>query len=116
MSNNNIGKVRATTHRGRTGKHGAYNPKHNDRNFDVGKSHHIDAAKSTENVYRHCYQKQQPNLTFEDAEKQFYEEHFSKFLKGKNDRYKKNRHRERMQSMNDYRTAPRTCPEEMIIQ
>ena len=33
---------RATRHNGRAGKHGVYNPKHNDREFDVTQSEHID--------------------------------------------------------------------------
>ena len=42
--------MKATNHNGRSGKHGAYNPKHNDRQFDVAKSDHIDAVRMLENV------------------------------------------------------------------
>lgn len=116
MRNTNVGKVRATAHRGRRGKNGVYTPRHNDRDFDVSQSEHIDAASSNQNIYWHWYKKGHPNWTFEDAEKHFYENYFSKFLKGKNDRYRKGRHPERVQTMNDYRKSPRSCPEEMIIQ
>lgn len=116
MSNRNVGKVRATTHRGRRGRNGVYTPRHNDRDFDVSRSEHIDAASSNKNIYWHWYKKVHPNWTFDDAEKQFYEDHFSKYLKGKNERYKKSRHPERMQSMDAYRKSARSCPEEMIIQ
>ena len=33
--------MRGTRHNGRSGKDGVYNPKHNDRNFDIGNSDHI---------------------------------------------------------------------------
>lgn len=34
--------MRVSRHNGRSGKHGVYNPKHNDRRFDVQHSEHID--------------------------------------------------------------------------
>lgn len=34
--------MKATRHNGRSGKHGSYNPKHNDRQFDISHSEHID--------------------------------------------------------------------------
>ncbi len=37
--------MKATRHNGRAGKFGAYNVKHNDRNFDVSNSEHIDAER-----------------------------------------------------------------------
>ena len=33
-----IRRMRATRHNGRSGKHGVYNPKHNDRKFDIANS------------------------------------------------------------------------------
>lgn len=114
--NKQVVKVRATAHRGRAGKHGAYNPKHNDRNFDVRKSDHIDIAKSNKNLYWHCYRQTMPNITFEDAESRFYEEHFGDALSQKNARYIKNRHKERVQTMDEYRMSDRYCPEEILYQ
>ena len=38
-------EMRATRHNGRSGKHGVYNPKHNDRKFDIANSDHIDAER-----------------------------------------------------------------------
>ena len=35
--------MRATRHNGRSGKNGTYNPKHNDRDFNIENSEHIDA-------------------------------------------------------------------------
>lgn len=43
--------MKVTKYNGRSGKHGAYNPKHNDREFDVAKSDHIDAERMLDNVY-----------------------------------------------------------------
>ena len=34
--------VKLTRHNGRAGKNGVYNPKHNDRSFDIANSEHID--------------------------------------------------------------------------
>ena len=48
--------MRMTRHNGRSGKHGAYNPKHNDRRFDIGNSEHIDEERAKRNVYWDCYQ------------------------------------------------------------
>lgn len=33
--------MKLTRHNGRTGKNGVYNPKHNDRQFDIDNSDHI---------------------------------------------------------------------------
>ena len=47
--------MKLTRHNGRSGKHGAYNPRHNDRRFDVENSEHIDADRASQNVYWDCY-------------------------------------------------------------
>ena len=49
-------KKNLTRHNGRSGKNGAYNPKHNDRRFDVENSEHIDTERVRRNVYWDCYQ------------------------------------------------------------
>ena len=38
--------LRLTRHNGRSGKNGAYNPKHNDRRFDLENSEHIECGAS----------------------------------------------------------------------
>ena len=43
--------MKLTRHNGRSGKHGTYNPRHNDRRFDVENSEHIDAERARQNVY-----------------------------------------------------------------
>ena len=37
--------MKATRHNGRSGKNGTYNPRHNDRRFDLENSEHIDAGR-----------------------------------------------------------------------
>jgi hypothetical protein len=49
--------MKLTRHNGRSGKNGAYNPKHNDRRFDIGNSDHIDQERAKQNVYWDCYQR-----------------------------------------------------------
>lgn len=48
--------MKMTRHNGRSGKHGTYNPKHNDRRFDIANSDHIDQERAKQNVYWDCYQ------------------------------------------------------------
>ena len=48
--------MKATRHNGRSGKHGTYDAKHNDRRFDVENSEHIDAERTKFNVYWDRYQ------------------------------------------------------------
>ena len=48
--------MKATRHNGRSGKHGTYDAKHNDRRFDVENSEHIDAERTKFNIYWDCYQ------------------------------------------------------------
>lgn len=74
--------MKLTRHNGRSGKHGTYNPKHNDRTFDVSNSEHIDEERAKHNVYWDCFngyrtfaEKQvQSELadTFEEVEELFY--------------------------------------------
>lgn len=47
--------MKLTRHNGRTGKNGVYNPKHNDRQFDIDNSDHIDLERAKRNVYWDCY-------------------------------------------------------------
>lgn len=109
-------KMRLTAHNGRTGKHGTYSAKHNDRNFDARQAEHIDEDRSKNNWYWHCYQKESPGMTFEDAEALYYERHFREALDNRNKQNIKARHPERVKTMDDYRTSKKSCPEEQILQ
>lgn len=104
--------MRATTHNGRAGKDGAFSPLHNDRNFDLDKAEHINQDKTTGNWYWVCYK----NMTFDAAEKKFYEQHFSAALQAKNERYTATGHKERCKTIEEYRSHKLYCPEEVILQ
>lgn len=106
--------MRATIHNGRTGKDGAYNTKHNDRQFDISHAEHIDPERVELNRYWNWTGN--PKMSFEDAEAAFYEKHIRKHLDAQNARYRAQRHAERVKSMDEYRKSPQTCPEEVILQ
>lgn len=50
--------MRASRHNGRSGSHGAYNPKHNDREFDLNKSEEIKKKLTKNNLYWDCITRQ----------------------------------------------------------
>lgn len=114
-------KVRATMHNGRTRASGeAYCVKHNDRDFDITHAEHINQAPERRNRYfivgldgsvSKC-----PEISFEEHEKQMYAALFSDSLGKQAQRHIKAGHRERVRTVEDYRTAARTCPEETILQ
>lgn len=113
--------MRVSRHNGRSGKHGVYNPKHNDRRFNVQHSDHIDSKRKKENLYWDCYQgifkdENPAEMTFEQVEEKFYEEIFADFIKGQNARNIKNRHPERNRTAKDLLNDKRTCSEETIYQ
>jgi len=114
--------LRVTSHNGRSGKHGSYNPKHNDRQFDVSKSEHIDEVRAMENVYWD-YQRGyrlpregNDGISFEEIELQFYEENYGEYVANQNARNEMNRHPERNRSIKDLYHNDKTCPEETIYQ
>ena len=47
--------LKLTRHNGRAGKHGTYNPKHNDRSFNLANSDHIDPERAKGNIYWDCF-------------------------------------------------------------
>ena len=118
--------LKLTRHNGRAGKHGTYNPKHNDRNFNLTNSEHIDPERAKDNIYWDCFHgfrstiaPQDPDDlagTFSDVERQFYETHYSEFIGRQNERNAKIRHTERNRSILDLLSSRKTCPEETIYQ
>lgn len=104
--------MRMTIHNGRAGKNGVYSPKHNDRQFDISSAEHIDPERMPGNIYWNWTGE---NVSFEDAEKAFYEEHCREYLDAVNRRHKEQRHPERVRDMDAYRTARQTCPEETLL-
>lgn len=105
--------MRMTIHNGRAGKNGAYNPRHNDRNFDISHAEHIDPERMPGNVYWNWTGRK--DVSFEDCERAFYEEHCRAHLDAVNQRHREQRHPERVRDMDAYRTARQTCPEETLL-
>ena len=118
--------LKLTRHNGRAGTHGTYNPKHNDRSFNLANSEHIDPERAKGNIYWDCFHGFRSALTppdpddlaatFSDVERQFYENHYTDFVEGQNGRNAKNRHTERNRSIPDLLSSRKTCPEETIYQ
>lgn len=94
--------MKLTRHNGRSGKNGTYNPRHNDRRFDLENSDHIDAERARQNVYWDCYRgftthefranPEQPDFSFEEIERMYYYEHYGDHVDAQNARNEKTRH------------------------
>ena len=54
--------------------------------------------------------------SFDEHEKDCYEELFGESLAAQNERYTKSGHAERCKTIDEYRKSARTCPEETIVQ
>ncbi|MBR3354542.1 MAG: serine/arginine repetitive matrix protein 2 [Oscillospiraceae bacterium] len=118
--------MKLTRHNGRSGRHGAYNPRHNDRRFDLENSEHIDQERVKQNVYWDCYQgfhfpidqKQEDRIvySFEQIERAFYSEHYGDFCEAQHERNRKAGHSNRDRSTEDLWRDKKTCPEESLIQ
>lgn len=118
--------MKLTRHNGRSGKNGIYNPKHNDRRFDISNSDHIDEKRLHENVYWDCFngfrttaqQHESDSVaeTFAEIEHLFYVKRYSDFVDNQNARNEKSRHTERNRSVEDLRKSKKTCPEETVFQ
>ena len=118
--------MKLTRHNGRAGKNGVYNPKHNDRSFDIANSEHIDEERAKLNLYWDCYngfrnfknpeKENELSATFEDVEQLFYRQRYHDFVTGQNERNVKNRHPERNKETGDLLKSKKTCPEETVYQ
>lgn len=118
--------MKLTRHNGRSGRHGAYNPRHNDRRFDLENSEHIDQERAKQNVYWDCYQgfhfpidqEQEDRIvySFEQIERAFYSEHYGDFCEAQHERNRKAGHSNRDRSTEDLWRDKKTCPEESLIQ
>ena len=115
--------LKLTRHNGRAGTHGTYNPKHNDRSFNLANSEHIDQERAKGNIYWDCYHgirsasdKDKQTAAFSDVEKMFYEIHYSHFVENQDARNAKIRHTERNRTIEDLLAGKKTCPEETIYQ
>ena len=118
--------MKLTRHNGRAGKNGTYNPKHNDRRFDIENSGHIDVERAERNIYWDCYtgfssakireHDKENDYSFEKIEQIYYFEHYADHIQAQNERNEKTRHTERNRTVNDLLTNNKTCPEESIYQ
>ena len=118
--------MKLTRHNGRAGKNGTYNPKHNDRRFDIESSEHIDADRANQNIYWDCYtgfssakireSDKENDYSFEKIEQLYYFEHYADHIQAQNERNEKTRHTERNRTVTDLLTNNKTCPEESIYQ
>lgn len=101
----------------RTSKQG--NPKHNDRDFDLtheDNDGHIDINRQHLNIYWHCYQDTEPELSFYDAEMKYYKEHYQDTVNRTNEAAIKARHKERMTTVAKIYNSSKTHPDETILQ
>ena len=115
--------MKATRHNGRSGAKGTYSSRHNDRNFDLNNSDHIDEDRTKQNVYWDCYQgyclpgsPEERQFTFSEIERHYYQEHYGDHVYEQNLRNEKARHSERDRTIDDVLTNKKTCPEETILQ
>ena len=118
--------MKLTRHNGRSGKNGAYNPKHNDSRFGIGNSEHIDQDRAKQNVYWDCYQgfhfpqdqEQEDRIvfSFEQVERTFYSERYDDFCEAQHERNRRTGHSNRDRTTEDLRLDKKTCPEESLIQ
>ena len=120
-----IAEKRVTRHNGRSGKNGVYNPKHNDRSFNLSNAEHIDSQNANYNILWDCYHgftnlEMRNNVElavhFEEVERLFYLEHYDDYCLAQHERNHKNGHPERNREPDSLRLDKRTCPEESIIQ
>lgn len=108
--------MRITTNNNRRSPGGrVYSPRHNDRQFNLGKSTHIDPARTSNNWEWTWLENDRVLCSFEDAEREYYARYISDHLQAVNRRYQAQRHSERVKTIDEYRKAPQSCPEETIV-
>lgn len=108
--------MRITTNNNRRSSGGrVYSPRHNDRDFNLEKSTHIDPARTADNWNWQWLENSGLLCSFEDAEREFYARYISDHLRAVNTRYQAQRHSERVKTIDEYRKAPQSCPEETIV-
>lgn len=86
---------------------------HNDRNFDITKSNHINAEKGYLNKYWNLYGTEQ---SFKDMELQFYNQNFLEHINAQNEKYVQCRRKDKLISLEGYYKAKNTRPEDLILQ
>ena len=115
---------RVSRHNGRAGKHGVYNPKHNDRSFDVENADNISKDRTSLNLYWDCVNGLRTHVenstgqypTFTQHEHDEYERRYSHYVTEQNRRNIKAGHAKRNRTVDDLLADARICPEETIYQ
>lgn len=102
--------MKASNINGRIDKAG----KHNDRNFNVSLSDHIDPDRSDQN--RYWTYNGDDTKSFHKLELEFYREHFKDYLHKRNKAYTKNSQQKLTKKMEDYCMGRYTRPEDKILQ
>ena len=111
-------------HNGRSGKHGVYNPKHNDRSFNIENADNITPSRTSFNLYWDCQNGLRTHVentsgqypSFVQHEHDEYERRYGAFIAGQNARNKKSGHTKRNRTVDDLLADVRVCPEETIYQ
>ena len=113
-------KIKVTYHSGRTTKGGkVFNANHNTFQKTRDGQSHINHDRTEENIlYRIENNKLKPCKSYDciEFEKKRYKELFGESLEAKNQRYIKQRHKERCRDINALYHDPKKCPFEMILQ
>ena len=117
-------KPRVSRHNGRAGKHGVYNPKHNDRSFNVENADNISKDRTSLNLYWDCVnglRTHEENSigqypTFTQHEHDEYERRYGHYVAEQNRRNIKAGHAKRNRTVDDLLADARICPEETIYQ
>ena len=117
-------KPRVSRHNGRAGKHGVYNPKHNDRSFNVENADNISKDRTSLNLYWDCInglRTHEENSTgqypsFTQHEHDEYERRYGYYVSEQNKRNIKAGHAKRNRTVDDLLADARICPEETIYQ
>lgn len=101
--------MRTTNHYARAHKDGTvFSSKHNDRSFS------LDQDPTVKRTW-YADHKNNPDLSFEEYEKQFYRKFFGQHLQAENDKKRAGGHASRVIDMDAYRRSVRTCPEEELL-
>lgn len=113
---------RITTHKGRTTKGGkAYSARHLDRKFPLKNAPHIDPTRTHLNRYVEFDVDSDGTLHHKKSqdiqrhELSIYERLFKPRLDAVNEKYIKQRHKEKCKSVRQYYTAAQSCPDEYLI-
>lgn len=112
-----MAKKRVGGHRGRTNANGkAYSARHIDRNFQLENAEHIDERLTAQNkIWKYEVDLDTgQEQTLDEYEQALYQKYFSTALDKRNEKQIANRHKDRVQTMEQFRRNAKACPEEVI--